>query len=94
MKLKRNRLISTIGMCMSFGLLPASAMADNVPADRFPQASAAPQQPVVPQQQVVIGSARAPAAQGVGAEERLTAVANSGQLNAPGSPAFGRVASK
>ena len=32
-----------------------------------------------------MASARAPAVQGVGAEERLTAVANSGQLNVPGN---------
>jgi hypothetical protein len=66
------------------------AMADNVPADRFPQ----PQPNAGSRQPVVIASATTPAAQAVNADERMSVVTATGQLSVPGNPAFGRVASK
>lgn len=93
MKLKCNRLVSTIGLCALSGLLPAAALADNVPADRFPQTTAT-QTTATIERPMVMAPASAPAAQTASAEERVTRVPTSEQLNVTTNPAFGRVASK
>jgi hypothetical protein len=90
MKLNRNRLIAAIGLCASFGFLPTAFVAEGVPADKFPQANANLQQPGI--------AAPAPAAQVAGAGERVAGAAARDrlkvpELNVPGTPAFGRVAS-
>ena len=81
-----NRLIATIGFGALVALPAAALAADGDGLEKITQANVASQQPAP--------VTKAPAAQGVSAEERLRWVPSSDTLNVPGDPTFGRVASK
>ena len=86
MNLKRNRMISTIGLSAVLGLLATAAVADGDGLEKIMQARAGDQRPVP--------AVSAPAPQAVSAEVRQSWIPGPEQLNVPGNPAFGRVASK
>ena len=86
MKPKAIRLISGIGLSAVFVLVStAVSAADGNGLETRAQPSASFQQPMA--------TVKAPAAQGVSAEERVKWIPTPQQLNVPGNPAFGRVAS-
>jgi hypothetical protein len=87
MKAKRNKFLSTIGLA-TFLAVPATAAiaADGDGLEKLAQANVALQRPAP--------ATQAPATQSPSTEERLRWIPGPDQLNVPGNPAFGRVASK
>ena len=81
-----NRLIATIGLGALVALPAAAIAADGDGLEKLAQPNVALQQPAP--------FTKAPAAQGVSAEERLRWLPSSDTLNVPGDRTFGRVASK
>jgi hypothetical protein len=86
MRAKRNRLISTIGLSALVAIPATVAIAaDGDGGEKLAQPNVALQQPAP--------ATTVPAVQGASAEERLRWIPGPEQLNVPGNPAFGRVAS-
>jgi hypothetical protein len=87
MNLKRNRMISTIGLSAVLGsLAPMAIAADGDGLERLAQTRAGDQR--------IVSAVQAPAAQGVSDQVRLQWIPAPDQLNVPGNPAFGRVMTK